>query len=54
MKPVEATWEGRGVRRGGINRQLRNVCLIFRVLRLVAEALALHPTWMRLHPVPAS
>ena len=76
MKPVEATWEGRRVRRGGstlshlfywnllqqswmqlrvrLNRQLRNVCLIFRVLRLVAEALALHPPWMRLHPVPAS
>ena len=65
MKPAEATWEGRGVRRGGgyleplvlleppahnpgcscvrLDRQLRNVCLIFRVLRLVAEALALHP-----------
>ena len=26
-----------------LDRQLRNVCLIFRVLRLVAEALALHP-----------
>ena len=26
-----------------LKRQLRNVCLIFRVLRLVAEALALHP-----------
>ena len=25
-----------------LDRQLRNVCLIFRVLRLVAEALALH------------
>ena len=37
-----------------LHRQLRNVCLIFRVLRLVAEALALHPPWMRLHPVPAS
>ena len=37
-----------------LDRQLRNVCLIFRVLRLVAEALALHPHWMRLHPVPAS
>ena len=38
-----------------LDRQLRrNVCLIFRVLRLVAEALALHPPWMRLHPVPAS
>ena len=33
-----------------VDRQLRNVCLIFRALRLVAEALALH----RLHPVPAS
>ena len=65
MKPVAATWEGRGVRRGGgyleslvlleppahnpgcgrvwLDRQLRNVCLIFRVLRLVAEAPALHP-----------
>ena len=54
MKPAEAAWEGRGVRRGGGYReplvlleppahQLRNVCLIFRVLRLVAEALALHP-----------
>ena len=42
MKPVEATWEGRGVR-VRLDRQLRNVCLIFRVLRLVAEALALHP-----------
>ena len=75
MKPVEATWEGRGVRRGGgyleplllleppahnpgcscvlhrLDRHLRNVCLIFRVLRRVAEALALHPPWMRLHPV---
>ena len=26
-----------------LDRHLRNVCLIFRVLRLVAEALALHP-----------
>ena len=26
-----------------LDRQLRNVCLIFRVLRLVAKALALHP-----------
>ena len=26
-----------------LDRQLRNVCLILRVLRLVAEALALHP-----------
>ena len=29
--------------RARLDRQLRNVCRIFRVLRLVAEALALHP-----------
>ena len=29
--------------RNRLDRQLRNVCLIFRALRLVAEALALHP-----------
>ena len=29
--------------RARLDRQLRNVCRIFRVLRLVSEALALHP-----------
>ena len=58
MKPVEATWEGRGVRRGTLSHLsswnllhtigcscvlgLTDSSLIFRVLRLVAEALALH------------